>query len=185
MCSKCWLTFTRTFWIFTSGLSSSLAKAVGHTNDQSILVPTNRTIFIYVQVWKISFKVGIHTFGDMFGDVIKKLERSRELLLNSAHIAHFQESQEARLLFTKAFDAELERTKKDRMLTITDWLSPTSCYADHEEQQRKRHGFPRTTRWMFSESSMCRWLQQGGSSNCSFWIRGIPGAGMELLFLDL
>ena len=120
----------------------------------------------------------------MFGDVIKKLERSKELLLQSAGIAHFQEAQEGRLLFTREFEAQLERTKQDRMLAVIDWLSPVSTYVDHEELQRNRSEFPHTTLWIFEESSMQTWLHTKGRSSPIFWICGIPGAGRRLKFED-
>lgn len=116
----------------------------------------------------------------MFGDVIKKLERSKELLLQSANVAHYQEAQESRLLFAREFEAQVERTKKERMLTVIDWLSPTSCKVDHEELQEKVKEFPNTTLWIFRQDSTRRWLQLDGRSDPTFWICGIPGAGSSL-----
>lgn len=113
----------------------------------------------------------------MFGDVTKKLERSKELLLQSANVAHFHEAQEARLIFSREIEALTERTKKDRMLAVIDWLSPTSSYVDHEELQEKRREFPDTTRWIFEESCMRDWLRIEGNANSMFWICGTPGAG--------
>lgn len=113
----------------------------------------------------------------MFGDVIKKLERSKELLLQSSSLAHFQEAQESRLLFSKEFEAQLERTKKDRKLTVIDWLSPISCLGDHEELHRKRDEFPLTTRWIFQEPSLQCWIRPDKTTKQMFWVHGIPGAG--------
>lgn len=115
----------------------------------------------------------------MFGDVVKKLERSKELLLHSADIAHYQEAQEFRWRFAREFEAQLEETRKKRMLTVIDWLSPTSCDVDHEELQQKRDEFPDTTRWIFTQISMRRWMQPDGKFNPTFWIYGIPGAGSD------
>lgn len=113
----------------------------------------------------------------MFGDVIKKLERSKELLLHTANIAHYHEAQESRLLFAQKFEAQQEQTRKDRMLTVIDWLSPTSYEVDHEELKQKRREFPDTASWIFRQDSLRHWLQSDGSSNTMFWICGIPGAG--------
>ena len=113
----------------------------------------------------------------MFGGVIKNLERSKELLLQSANVAHFQDAQESRLIFSREFEAQLERTKNDRILTVINWLAPISCDIDHEELQRKRDEFPNTTRWIFKEPLMSRWLQSHGTFDAMFWIYGIPGAG--------
>lgn len=119
----------------------------------------------------------VHTFGDMFGDVIKKLERSKELLLQSASIAHFQEAQESRLLFTQQFKAQTEHRQNDRKLAVINWLSPVSCSVEHEELQRKRQKFPTTTQWFLKEDSLRHWLQQSRGSDSTYWIFGIPGAG--------
>ena len=121
----------------------------------------------------------------MFGDVLKKLERSKELLLQSANIAHFHEAQEARQLFSMELEALSERTKEDRMLTVVDWLSPVSCSVDHEELQAKRHEFPQTTRWIFKQSTIREWLQTDDSTKCMLWICGIPGAGKTVLFSSI
>lgn len=127
----------------------------------------------------------VHTFGDMFGDVIKKLERSKELLLQSASIAHFQAAQESRLLFTQQFKAQTEQRQHDRKLAVIKWLSPVSCSVDHEELQRKRQEFPTTTQWFFKEDSLRHWLQQSGGSDPTFWILGIPGAGKASLLRQI
>ena len=115
----------------------------------------------------------------MFGDVIKKLERSKELLLQSTSLAHFQEAQKNRLLLSKELEEKSERMKKDRKLTVIYWLSPISCLGDHEELHRKRQDFPLTARWIFQEPSMRRWIRPDETTNQVFWVHGIPGAGKE------
>ena len=136
-------------------------------------------------MWRLAFKTTLHTFGDTFGDVIKKLERSKELLLQSASIAHFQEAQEGRILFAREFEAQSERTKQDRMLAVIDWLSAASSDVDHEVLQKKRREVPLITRWIFEESSMRSWLHTKGSYSPIFLICGIPGAGRRLKFANL
>lgn len=59
---------------------------------------------------EISLQVTVHTFADMFEDAIKKLERSKELLLQSASIPHYHEAQEFRLLFAREFEAKLAQS---------------------------------------------------------------------------
>lgn len=113
----------------------------------------------------------------MFADVIKKLERSKELLLQSTSLAHFQEAQKNRLLLSKELEEQSERMKKGRKLTVIEWLSPTSCLGDHEELHRKRQEFPRTARWIIQEPSLRRWIQSNETTNQVFWVHGIPGAG--------
>lgn len=116
--------------------------------------------------------------------MIKNLERSKQLLIESTSVAHFQAAHLSRLRSIEESEAQTERTKQDRMFKVMDWLSPTSCYADHEELQRKRKEFPHTTRWIFEEPSMRLWLQSDENANSKLWICGIPGAGRKL-FRDL
>lgn len=166
------------FWIFISELLFSSSRAVGLSASVILFaIHADGKLFFAYKAWRLAFKVTIHTFADMFGDVIKKLERSRELLLHSANIAHYQEAQEFRLLFAQKFEAQLEQTRKDQMLTVIDWLSPASCDVDHEELQQRRKEFPDTTHWIFKQNSMRCWLQPDGRANPMFWICGIPGAG--------
>ena len=114
---------------------------------QSFLDPINAdTVFCYAgEAWKLAFKVALRTFDDMFGDVIKKLERSKELLLQSANIVHFREAQDARLLFTREFENQEKKRNNDRTLAVIEWLSPVSCNIDHEELQSMRREYPDTT----------------------------------------
>lgn len=121
----------------------------------------------------------------MFGDVIKKLDRSKELLLQSANIAHYQEAQELRFIFARECKEQQERTKKERKLTVINWLSPAPLKVDHAELREKRKEFPETTRWIFRQDSMRRWLQLDGRSDPRFWICGIPGAGSSIFLHEL
>ena len=157
---------------------SSLNSAVGSLEHSFTgLVLANKHAYLAGLVWRLAFKITTNTFGDMFGDVIKKLERSKELLLQSANVAHFHEAQEARLLFSREIESLRERATKDRMLTVVDWLSPTSCTGDHEELQDKRREFPDTAQWILKEPCMRDWLRIDDAAKRTFWICGIPGAG--------
>lgn len=117
----------------------------------------------------------------MFGDVLKNLERSRDLLLQEASIAHFQEAQEARIRFTQEFQDRLKREKQEQRLGVIEWLSAApangaSCN-QHQELQRRRAEFPLTTQWLFNMSSMKSWMRKSDVSSPTFWLSGIPGAG--------
>ena len=115
----------------------------------------------------------------MFGDVVKKLERSKELLLQSTSLAHFQEAQNNRLLLSKELEEQSDRMKKNRKLTVVEWLSPIFCRDNHEELQRKRQEYPHTTRWITQEPSLRRWIRPDETTNQIFWVHGIPGAGKK------
>ena len=115
----------------------------------------------------------------MFGDVLKKLERSRDLLLQSANLAHFQESQEARVLFTKEMKVMREEMYNQRRIAIMDWLScELTSATQHGELQEIRTVLPQTTRWIFSQPRMLDWLRHDDFTPQTFWLCGIPGAGM-------
>jgi len=114
----------------------------------------------------------------MFGDVLKKLDRSRDLLLQSANLAHFQESQEARILFAKEIEAMLSEKQNQRRLAVVEWLSSEpSSTIQHEEIRKIRDMLPQTTRWIFSQSQMLDWLKRADYTPGTFWLCGIPGAG--------
>jgi hypothetical protein len=131
--------------------------------------------------WKLTFRLTFHTFGDMFGDVLKNLERSRDLLLQSASIAHFQEAREARVHFTQEFQDRSKREKQEQRLGVIEWLSADHAYRascdQHEELQQRRKEFPLTTQWLFNISAMKGWMRKSDASNPTFWLSGIPGAG--------
>lgn len=168
---------TKMFWTSTRELSFFSSRTVGHSISVLCFVYADWNLVTY-KAWRLAFKLTVHTFSDLFGDVVKKLERSKELLLHSANIAHYQEAQESRLLFAREFEAQQEQKRQDRLLAVMNWLSPpTSCGVEHEELQRRRSDFPDTTRWIFTQKSMRHWLQPDGRSNPMFWICGILGAG--------
>lgn len=130
--------------------------------------------------WKIAFDTTTHTFGDKFGDVAKNLQRSKELLLQSASISHFQEAQDARLLIIQHFRAQREHERLEQTKTTVDWLSSVSCNDEHEKIQGKRREFPGTTGWIFNTASFCEWLRNDETCSPEFWLYGIPGAGIYM-----
>ena len=131
--------------------------------------------------WKLTFRLTFHTFADLFGDVLKNLERSRDLLLQSASIAHFQEAQEARIQFTQEFKNRVKREKQEQRLAVIEWLSADQTKRvtseEHMELQQRRAEFPLTTQWLFNMAAMRGWLRKSDASSPTFWLSGIPGAG--------
>ena len=126
--------------------------------------------------WKIAFHTTFHSFGDEFGDVAKNLERSRELLIQSASISHFQEAQDARLFITRDFEARKEDEKLKQKTATVNWLSSVSLTDQHQEIQEKRS--PGTARWIFNTAPFCNWLRNDGTYSPVFCLYGIPGAGI-------
>ncbi|KAH7324015.1 ankyrin repeat-containing domain protein [Rhexocercosporidium sp. MPI-PUGE-AT-0058] len=140
-------------------------------------------VFFKQRIWKLTFKLTCHTFSDMFGDILKKLDRSQDLMLQSASIAHFQESQDARTLFTQQMKVLLEAERDGRKKAVIDWLSSNSSSAiQHQELKEMRNMLPQTTRWIFSQPQMLSWLKRTEYTPCTFWLCGIPGAGKTVIF---
>lgn len=134
-------------------------------------------------VWRITFHTTIHSFEDKFGDVIKNLERSKELLVQSASVSHFQEAQDARLFFIQEFRAQREHERREQTMTTVNWLSSVSSKDEHDKIQEKRREFPGTTQWVFNTASFCGWLRNDESYSPVFWLHGIPGAGNAMILV--
>ncbi|KAL2066161.1 hypothetical protein VTL71DRAFT_2232 [Oculimacula yallundae] len=136
--------------------------------------------------WKLTFKLTYHTFSDMFADILKRLERSKALVLQSASVAHFQESQDARILFTKEMEVLLEAEQDGRKIAIKDWLSSdSSSMIQHRDLREIRNMLPQTTRWIFSQPQMQSWLKPSEYTPDTFWLCGIPGAGKTVIFSSI
>lgn len=136
-----------------------------------------RRTLIVVAAWRIAFKTAFRAFDDMYGDVVKNLARSKELLIQTASVQHFQDAQEARLRNFQRFDDQLYRDEQHRKSFVIDWLSHISCDDWHKQLCQDLSSFPKSTHWIFSQTQVSEWLL--GSESCSpiLWILGIPGAG--------
>ncbi|KUJ21501.1 uncharacterized protein LY89DRAFT_610110, partial [Mollisia scopiformis] len=140
-------------------------------------------VFFKHGTWRLTFKLTYHTFSDMFRDILTKLDRSQDLILQSANVAHFQESQDARILFTKQMEVLLEAERNQRKKAVIDWLSSdSSSTTQHQELGQIRNMLPQTTRWIFSQPQMLSWLKRTEYTPCTFWLCGIPGAGKTVIF---
>ncbi|KAI9819644.1 MAG: hypothetical protein M1827_007094 [Pycnora praestabilis] len=134
----------------------------------------------------VSAKPAILAFlWDMFKDIMKKMDRSKELLLQTTTVTHFQNAQEHRVLFTRQFEIQAEKERNDRRVVVRDWLAATTCDLVHEELQHTRREFPQTSRWVFQDRSMRAWLGMDTSASPLFWLSGIPGAGKTVLFSSM
>jgi hypothetical protein len=126
----------------------------------------------------LTFKLTYNTFASMFGDVLTNLERSKGVLMQTVSLAHFQESQEARLRFTEEFNAQKERERHYRLLAVVDWLSADkSSEIQQMDLDEKRASYPTTARWIFTNPLMRQWLERTDPTKPIFWLSGIPGAG--------
>ncbi len=130
--------------------------------------------------WKIAFKTAFRSFADMYGDVVQNLSRSKELLIQTASVQHFEEAQNTRERITREFDEQICRDERHRKSYVIDWLSHVPCDDRHSELRRNLCLYPNSTHWVFNQRQVSEWFL--GSETCSMilWIFGIPGAG-ELL----
>ena len=127
--------------------------------------------------WTIAFKTAIRSYNDLYGDVVKNLQRSKDLLIQTASIWHFQEAQDARVRTSREFEAQKSSDDRQRRFFVIDWLSNISCQEQNEELRHKRRLYPESTRWIFSTAQLVEWFSGSESSNPVLWIFGIPGAG--------
>ncbi|KAI9869154.1 MAG: hypothetical protein M1813_002978 [Trichoglossum hirsutum] len=134
---------------------------------------------------RIIWKLTLHDFQNMFKDVLEDLAHSRELLLESADIAHIRAAQDNRHLVKEHFEAQVKKEKMEQRKAVKHWISAISCADYHEELQKKRRKFPGTTRWVFKESAIQQWLYESEPPNQPLWLRGIPGAGKTILFSSI
>lgn len=135
-------------------------------------------MLILFQGWKIALKITCRPFENLFGDILKNLERSRQLLFTSADVIHFSKAQEARFAFEEEFRRQREADEKQRRLTVLEWLWPTANLRDqHIDLQLRRKLYPGTAQWVFDEHIWKDWLYTYRDTNRLLWISGIPGAG--------
>jgi hypothetical protein len=113
----------------------------------------------------------------MFDDVFRNIERSKQLLLTSADIAHFQEAQEARLKFQDYTREQRDRAGIERKFRVRSWLKPHLHITQHHDLCKVRQQYPKTTKWIFQELAWKDWLRRSRDTTRVLWLSGIPGAG--------
>ena len=113
----------------------------------------------------------------MFGDVVERLRRSKELLIQTASVSEFHEAQNDRLRIAGEFKAQRERDEKEQTLSVIEWLSHVTCHSQHEELQERRRVVPSTTRWLFDTTATREWFRNDDESGLILYVYGIPGAG--------
>jgi hypothetical protein len=113
----------------------------------------------------------------MFDDVFRNIERSKQLLLTSGDIAHFQEAQEARLKFQDYIREQRDRAGIERKFRVRSWLKPHLHITQHHDLRKVRQHYPKTTKWIFQELAWKDWLRRSRDTTRVLWLSGIPGAG--------
>lgn len=94
-------------------------------------------------------KLAHHTFDDMFGDVLKNLERSKGSLMDTASVAHFHYAQQERLFWENNYKEQMEMDQKSRMRVGVEWLSADRGHIDqHKSLQKLRLELPQSGTWI-------------------------------------
>ncbi|KAL2041207.1 hypothetical protein N7G274_006152 [Stereocaulon virgatum] len=171
--------------LISSHRQDCVQQILSNIYEDTLSFHQRAVIFFKQSTWTIAFKTTFRTFSDLFGDVTKNLQRSKELLIQSASVTHFQEAQDARLLLTREFSAQRDRHQEQQRLAVVSWLSHTPCDFLHVELQDMRHKYPDITRWIFDTVQISEWLRKDGPSSPILWLCGIPGAGERILFSSI
>ena len=109
--------------------------------------------------------------------MVKNLQGSKELLVQTASVWHFQEAQDARVRVSQDFESHKFRDDQRRKSYVVDWLSHVSCQNRHMELRREQRSYPESTRWIFKTTELYEWFRAGETSSPLLWVSGIPGAG--------
>ena len=119
------------------------------------------------------------------------MDRSRRLLLDAASVAHFataddarnrlnasiEAQNDARLLLTQSLEAQNESEKARRLEYVQNWLGATNCEEYHADLQELRKSFPDTTKWIYGNDIVHRWMYAEPVGCSMLWLSGILGAG--------
>jgi hypothetical protein len=101
------------------------------------------------------------------------------MLQSAGDLAHFREAQEARRLAKQQYEDNERAIEDKQWATVRDWLSPPDHEVEHRALKDRRSGYPGTTDWIFTDSSLKDWLQSTVSGTSVLWLCGIPGAGVS------
>ncbi|KAL8837871.1 MAG: hypothetical protein Q9170_002346 [Blastenia crenularia] len=171
--------------LFSSQNSHHVRQILADIYEDLLKFHSRALTFFKQRTWTIAFKTAFRSFNSMYGDVVNNLRRSRELLIHTASLWHFQEAQEARLRVSEEFELQRRKDEHDRMSFVIDWLSHVPFHDRHEELQRERKKYPNSTHWLFDTTQTSEWLRESERSNSVLWIHGIPGAGKTFLFSSI
>ncbi|KAL6721442.1 hypothetical protein ACLMJK_000545 [Lecanora helva] len=142
-------------------------------------------VFFKQRTWKIAFKTTFRTFNDIYGDVVKNLARSRDLLIQSASVQHFKEAQDARTFMHRDYEEQKYRDEKNKTSFVADWLSHVSCDEQHQKIRDKIDLYPKSTNWILNQTQVVDWIRGSATINSTLWVSGIPGAGKTFLFSSI
>ena len=124
-------------------------------------------------LWQLTYR----SLDDLFGDVVGNLSRSKQLLLETADVAHYAAAHDARILLQKQYEAEAEAENHRRNHVVQDWVAAASCEDIHNSLRERRTDFPGTALWIHKHDTFARWIKDFFTEKQIFWLSGDPGAG--------
>ena len=124
-------------------------------------------------LWQLTYR----SLDDLFGDVVGNLYRSKQLLLETADVAHYAAAHDARIILYKRYEAEAEAENHRRNQVVQDWIAAAGCEDIHNSLRERRTNFPGTAIWIHKHEAFARWIKEFSTEKRIFWLSGIPGAG--------
>ena len=117
------------------------------------------------------------TFENEFGEVVAKLENSRKILLDSAHVIHMTDASKQRSLIADRMQAQNLEAAQQRIRFVHDWLLAVDCEEVHDGLRQRRDAYPDTATWIYCNGIFKSWMNGKPGDSPVFWLSGILGAG--------
>jgi hypothetical protein len=114
--------------------------------------------------------------------LIDNLERNKNLVESRASLLEYERARDARSLAESKFVQFEGEERKRQLRAITEWLSPAEFMADQDNAQSFREENKDCGRWLFKDKNISALCDPESTLIPSFWLDGIPGAGMSLSF---
>ena len=121
------------------------------------------------------------TFENEFGEVVAKLENSKNILLDTANVIHMTDTSKTRSLIEARVQAENLEAAQQRMRFVQDWLSAVDCGEIHDSLRQRRDAYPDTATWIHRNTIFQLWMNKKSGDSPVFWLSGILGAGTRRL----
>jgi hypothetical protein len=132
-------------------------------------------------------------FGTRFKQILDRLSRHRQLIVDQAALLHFQQSQatsQATLLHIQRYEQDRserlvqlqkqEEAESHRLyLAVLGWFSAAqSTVLDHHKYRDIRKKYAGSGHWILENEKVQNWMELDTPVSSLLWLHGIPGAGI-------
>lgn len=143
-------------------------------------------LYIYIlriPIWRLIFTTALKTmwsltwstsFRTKFRLTLDNLHRHQDLVDNEVHAEDIVQSHMARQEALDQFTASQTRERKQRKVTVFNWLAPGNTSTEDDEYQRAISKNPNAGNWLLETREMKEWIYGKGKF---IWLVGRPGAG--------